>query len=522
MRQVASHFQVVLFRSLRDAPECSALLEDCLQRLAPQFVDVGATDLERRLSRLVEELRQQRVLLVLDNLESVLQAGEAKGRLRPGYEGYARLLQAVAQRAHQSGLLLTSREKPAVLRALEGRQMPVRSLRLTGLEAAACEQLLASHELLGSPQERARLVERYEGNPLALNIVAQTIADLFGGQIAPFLAQDTLVFGSISELLDEHWGRLSTLEQTLLFWLAILREPVTLQELQAGLVAPLAPMQPGRARATPSQLYPASGGAGICDRAARPHGQPGDRAGSATAFARAWALAGPDQGLCAPDPGALAGGSPAGPPAEHVAVEQRLRSLLEEVRNWAQDRQGYGPANLATLLRLLRADLRGLDLSRLALRGVYLQGVELQDANLAFALLRECLLTQSFDAITALATSLSGQSWAVASRRGQVRVWHERGNLLHLSWQAHSAMVHALAFSPDERLLASGSIDGSLKLWDVESGGLLWSDWQTRTTIEYLAFSPGGLTLAEIATLRMLGGRAARRLVASCHLNLMA
>jgi transcriptional regulator with XRE-family HTH domain len=30
MRQVASHFQVVLFRSLRDAPSCEALLEDCL------------------------------------------------------------------------------------------------------------------------------------------------------------------------------------------------------------------------------------------------------------------------------------------------------------------------------------------------------------------------------------------------------------------------------------------------------------------------------------------------------------
>jgi len=28
-------------------------------------------------------------------------------------------------------------------------------LRLLGLEATACEQLLAEHELVGSPQERA-------------------------------------------------------------------------------------------------------------------------------------------------------------------------------------------------------------------------------------------------------------------------------------------------------------------------------------------------------------------------------
>jgi len=91
----------------------------------------------------------------------------------------------VAQTAHQSCLLLTSREKPAELRALEGSRTPVRSLRLAGLDAAACQQLLADNEVVGSPQERAHLVEEYAGNPLALRIVAQTIAELFGGEIGP-------------------------------------------------------------------------------------------------------------------------------------------------------------------------------------------------------------------------------------------------------------------------------------------------------------------------------------------------
>src|SRR5439155_14716399 len=66
-------------------------------------------------------------------------------------------------------------------------------------------------------------------------------------------------------------------------------------------------------------------------------------------------------------------------------VEGQLCSLLEQVRERAQ---GYGPANLVALLRVLRGDLRGLDLSRLALRGVHLQGVEMQDATLAGATLQ--------------------------------------------------------------------------------------------------------------------------------------
>ena len=62
------------------------------------------------------------------------------------------LLRQVAQTGYQSCLLLTSREKPAALRALEGSRTPVRSLPLSGLNAASCEQLLAEHEVMSSPR----------------------------------------------------------------------------------------------------------------------------------------------------------------------------------------------------------------------------------------------------------------------------------------------------------------------------------------------------------------------------------
>src|SRR5204862_1304270 len=145
MRRMAVHFQVVIFRSLRDAPDCSALLDDCLSVLFPKPLDIVPQSLERRLSLLLEDLRSRRVLLVLDNLEVLLEAGEMRGHLRPGFEAYGHLLRQVAQTAHQSCLLLTSREKPAALRALEGSRTLVRSLPLSGLAAAACAQLLAEH-----------------------------------------------------------------------------------------------------------------------------------------------------------------------------------------------------------------------------------------------------------------------------------------------------------------------------------------------------------------------------------------
>ncbi len=243
MHQVAPHFEVVIWRSLRDAPACDALLEDYLRVLAPQPLADVPVGLEERQGLLLEYLRDERALLVLDNLEALLEEGESTGRVRTDYEGYARLLRRVAQTEHQSCLLLTSREKPGELVPLEGSRMPVRSLRLSGLEREACEQLIEERELMGGAHERARLIERYGGNPLALKIVAQTIADLFGGEIALFLVQDTVAFGSIAELLGEQFDRLSAIEQTVLLWLAILREPVSIEELLAVLGTPLPRMQ---------------------------------------------------------------------------------------------------------------------------------------------------------------------------------------------------------------------------------------------------------------------------------------
>src|SRR6266702_4679955 len=521
MRELASHFEVVLFRSLRDAPSCEALLSSCLAVLAPEPQDLLHESLERRLSRLLAELRRRRVLLVLDNLEVLLAEGEALGRLRPGYEGYGQLLEQVGHTGHQSCLLLTSREHPAALRALEGRRALVRSLRLSGLSASACAQLLGEHELVGSPEEYARLAALYAGNPLALSIVAETIADLFGGAISSFLSAGTILFGSITHLLQEQWERLSALEQTLLWWLAILREPVTLEELQAVLVAPLAP----------AQILEAVDGLRRCSLVER-----GQRAGSFTlqsvvledvtgrlvrtasqeivqerlqllreqslsqAQAKDYVRQTQERLLLAPLLARLQSSVPG-----HVEVEPRLRSLLSEVRELAEAVQGYGPANLVALLRLLRGDLRGLDLSHLALRGAYLQGVEMQDTTLAGARLYECVLTEAFDAITAVAISPSGQYWATGGRQGRVRVWRENGHTLHLALQAHTDAVWALAFSPDERRLSSGSQDGSLKLWEVESGIALWSGWQTMG-IDCLAFAPDGDVLASggyDATLRL-------------------
>ncbi len=511
MHRVAEGFEVVIWRSLRDVASCEALLDDCLQVLAPQELGGISSSLESRQGLLLECLRSRRVLLVYDNLESFLEEGEESGHMRPGYEGFARVLRRVAETEHQSCWLLTSREKPGELVPLEGSRAPVRALRLARLDAEACEQLLTERGVVGSTSEQLRLVEAYAGNPLALKIVARTIVELFEGQIAPFLEQGEVVFGGVRELLDEQYARISALEQSVLLWLAILREPVTLQELLAVLSVPLP-------RSQVLQAVESLRRRSLIER--------GQRQGSftlhsvvmeyVTARLIAEVTSEIQQGRCSrlvehglelalsqdyvrqtqqrlivtPILAGLRSSYPL-----RTALEEQLLALLVQQRERADDAQGYGPANLLALLRALRGHLRGLDLSQLSLRGVYLQGVEMQDTTLSGATLHETVFTESFDPPWSVATSSRGHYWAMGSRRGGARVWRDDGKRLNLAWQAHTAAVQALAFSPDEQTLATGSWDGTIKLWDLENGALLWLGQHTGS-IHRLVFSPDGRTLA--------------------------
>jgi WD40 repeat protein/transcriptional regulator with XRE-family HTH domain len=511
MHRVASQFEVVIWRSLRDALSCDALLEECLQVLAPQPLRDIPDSLEGRLHLLMEYMRDRRVLLVLDNVEMLLEEGEGTGLMRAGSEGYARLLRRMGETAHQSCLLLTSREKPADLVPLEGSRSPVRALRLSGLDADAGAQLLAEKDVASSLQDRVRLVDVYRGNPLALKIVAQTIVELFGGEIVPFLEQGEVIFGGVRELLDEQFDRLSALEQGVFSWLAILREPVSMEELLAVLSTSRAPVQ----------VLEALDGLGRRSLIER-----GQRPGSftlqsvvleyATARLIAQASSEIEQGQL---DGLIEYGLCQAQAKEYVRAIQelllvvplltRLQStyqgqadlearflwLLDQLRDLPQPSQGYGPTNLVALLRVLLGNLRGLDLSRLALRGVSLQGVEMQDTTLAGSLIQEAVFTEAFDAINGLAISSNGEYWAASSRRGEVRVWEAGGQTLHRIWQAHTERAWSLAFSPDGRMLASGSWDGLVKLWEVESGGQVWSGRHTGN-INSVAFAPDGRLLA--------------------------
>ena len=458
-QHLTPYFQAVLWRSVRDAPSCEELVADCLTFFSDTPPAAFPASLEQRINQLVVRLQERRCLLVLDNLETVLVGGDPEGRYLPGYQGYGRLIERLAESAHQSCVLLTSREKPRELESLEGARRLVRSLRLMGMNEQAAQALLSDKSLSGTPAAWQRLVAGYAGNPLALKIVAQTVADLFGGDLDRFLEEGELVFNGVRPVLRQQVGRLSALEYLLLTWLAVLREWTPLETLMQVMhprvlrARVLEALEALRRRSLLERGQQASFSLQsvvmefltdvLCELVAEEivqgHPELLRRVALAQAQAKDYVRETQVRLLVQPLLERLCSELGA-----DTRVEAHLLRLLSLLRAEDPATQGYAPANMIALLKELRGHLRALDLSRLAIWGAYLQGVQMQGANLVGAVIRECVFTEAFDAIWAVALSSSGHHWAAGSKRGEVWVWREAGETLHLAWRPTRTQSGAL------------------------------------------------------------------------------
>lgn len=67
---------------------------------------------------------------------------------------------------------------------------------------------------------------------------------------------------------------------------------------------------------------------------------------------------------------------------------------------------------------------------------------------------------------------------------------------LNLARDVHHSVVDCVAFSPDGKTLANGNKDGSIRLWNIDSGKLTKTLLEHQGFINDLAFSPDGKLLA--------------------------
>jgi ABC-type dipeptide/oligopeptide/nickel transport system ATPase subunit len=223
INQIKTQFDYVIYRSLRFSPTLEATLTNLLQ-IFPQPTETPQNT-DTKISQLLNHLRNNRCLIVLDDVQMLFCSGQPPGEYKSDCENYQLFFKLIAEVCHQSCLLLNSSEKPREIVRLEKAYHPVRSFELGSLGIAA-KDILQSEKL--SDQETwETLIDIYQGNPLWLELTATLIRELFGGRVAEFLQCEMPILDEgLQSQLSQQFQRLTPPELAVVTHFANLAEPV--------------------------------------------------------------------------------------------------------------------------------------------------------------------------------------------------------------------------------------------------------------------------------------------------------
>ncbi len=507
--EIEKEFDYVFWRSLRDTPSFKQILTSLLQFLSRENSPLPETE-SAQLLELQKYLQSVRCLIILDNFDALFEAKQQERIYQKSYEGYGELLRRVGEIPHQSCLLITSRETPTEISLLQGDNLPVREWRLTGLESNAAQQLLATKGVLEPPEVLDSLMQAYQGNPLALKMIASSIQNLFAGDVQAFLQENVLLFKGIRHVLKSQIERLSDLEEQIMYWLAINREAVSLRELQedifpspsvAVLLEALESLlersliertkegftqQPVIMEYISEQLITQ-----VTDELLSASPVLLNRYALLKATAKDYISSSQIRTIIKPLITQV---------VFHLESKQLVGELLHQFLRQIRGRipyiDGYTLGNLLNLSNFLELDLTGFDFSYLAIWQADLRKIKLEQVNFAYANLSRSVFAKTFGGVSCVVFSPNGNLLATSDTSGEVQIWELTSFQQLHTFKADLVWTWAVVFSQDEKILFTAGDDYVIKIWDVQTGKCLGGLEGHTNTINGLTLHPLGNLLA--------------------------
>jgi predicted ATPase len=218
-------FEFIIWRSFYpNAMSLQELVSDIMS-----FISNDKIAQHHSLNDLLKQCCSHRCLIILDDIQKILGTKQLVGKYQQQFKDYQSLFEQIVQ-SGKSCLIAIGNEQPTTISILKERKKSVRLLTLKGLSKDDSLQLLKSQNL--SDLEGCNvLIRNYRGNPFFIKFISNKIRSLTGKDLSKYIDLKTNLIGGISEWLDNQFDRISGKEEQILYWLAILRFPVSFQTL---------------------------------------------------------------------------------------------------------------------------------------------------------------------------------------------------------------------------------------------------------------------------------------------------
>ncbi|MCP2730995.1 NB-ARC domain-containing protein [Limnofasciculus baicalensis] len=220
-------FDVIVWKSIKLTQSLDTIITQILTAINPESIQT-----DNKLTELFNLFRQQRCLIILDDVQEIFTTRQLAGQYKNESKDYKTFFTRMTEIEHQSSLILISQEQCQEMISLDEELYPIKCLELEGVENT---ELLSK---LGLKDESSwlKLIQLYEGNPVYLKNIASLIRRIFLGKVSEFLREDGLLLTEdLKSWCNELFQRLSPIEQQIVLEVSKSNQPLSREDLRQSL-----------------------------------------------------------------------------------------------------------------------------------------------------------------------------------------------------------------------------------------------------------------------------------------------
>jgi predicted NACHT family NTPase len=170
---------------------------------------------------------------------------------------------------------------------------------------------------------------------------------------------------------------------------------------------------------------------------------------------------------------------------------ESLITVIEATKGKSELEVGYVGGNAASLIiKINKEGLKGKNLSNCVIKGADFSNASLQGVNFTRSHIVDSLFARILGRVCAVAFSPDNTLLATGDSNGRICLWEVTSGKELFSCKGHTNWVRSVTFSYDGQILASSSDDKTIKLWHPNTGECLKTLLGHTDIVRSVSFSP--------------------------------